>query len=126
MFYALQLWVVSLNLKQAFDRVSLVGESSFEEQLGGKYDACFQVTKTGGVGFDWSIKQGGKGVPGPLQHGHRVLAEAAVRGAERTTMGPRAQNWTGNVGDGEQDHARDLRRQLQLPGWHSTGPADHD
>ena len=30
------------------------------------------------------------------------------------------------MGDGEQDHARDLRRQLQLPGGHSTGLADHD
>ena len=104
-------------------------EASFRqsEQIGGKYDACFQVTKTGGVGFELVHQARRKASAGPFCN---MVTDFLLR---KRCEEPREPRWghelktgPGNVGDGEQDHARDLRRQLQLPGGQSTGPADHD
>ena len=66
----------SLDAKQAFENVSLenlslvmkemiiapvLAEAILREQIGGKYDICFQETRISGIPFDKSIKQGGKG-----------------------------------------------------------------
>ena len=68
----------SLDVKQAFDNVSpenlslvikemkiapVLAEAILEEQIGGKYDICFQETRTSGIPFDKSIKQGEKESP---------------------------------------------------------------
>ena len=65
----------SMHLKQAFDIVSsknlsmvmkemdiapVLGGAILREQIGGKYDICFQETRISGIPFDKSIKQGGK------------------------------------------------------------------
>ena len=65
----------SMDVKQAFDNVSPVSLSLvmremgstpilagaiLREQIGGRYDICFQETTVSGIPFDKSIKQGGK------------------------------------------------------------------
>ena len=68
----------SMDVKQAFDHVSpenlslvmkemdiasVLAGSFLREQIGGKYDICFQETRISGIPFDTSIKQGGKESP---------------------------------------------------------------
>ena len=68
----------SMDVKQAFDKVSpeslslvmkdmniapVLAEGIMREQIGGKYDNCFQETRISGIPFDKSIKQGGKESP---------------------------------------------------------------
>ena len=68
----------SLDVKQAFDNVSLLNLSLFmkemniapilagailREQIGAKYDICLQETRISDIHFDKSIKQGGKKSP---------------------------------------------------------------
>ena len=63
----------SMDVKQAFDNVSLVGLSLvvkemditpflvaaiLREQIGGRYDICFQETRASGIPFDKWIKGG--------------------------------------------------------------------
>ena len=67
-----------MDLKQAFDSVSpdslslvmkdldiapMLAEAIMTEQIGGRYDKCFQETRVSGRPFDKTIKQGGKGSP---------------------------------------------------------------
>ena len=74
----LALVVCSMDVKQAFDNVSpeslslimkemdiapMLAGSILREQLGGRYDICFQETRVSGIPFDKSIKQGGKEGP---------------------------------------------------------------
>ena len=68
----------SLDVKQAFDNVSplnlslfmkemdiapILAEAILREQIGGRYDICFQETRISDIPFDKSIKQGGKESP---------------------------------------------------------------
>ena len=68
----------SLDVKQAFDNVSplslslvmkemgiapVLAGAILREQIGGKYDICFQETRISDIPFDKSIKQGGKESP---------------------------------------------------------------
>ena len=68
----------SMDVKQSFDNVSpeylslvmkemniapVLIEAILREQIGGKYDICFQETRISGIPFDKSIKQGGKESP---------------------------------------------------------------
>ena len=65
-------------MKQALDNVSqenlnlvmkemgidpVVARAILREQIGGKYDICFQETRVTGIHFDKSITQGGKESP---------------------------------------------------------------
>ena len=65
-------------MKQAFDNVSplnlslvmreigiapVLAGAILREQIGGKYDNCFQETRISDIPFDKSIKQGGKESP---------------------------------------------------------------
>ena len=68
----------SLDVKQAFgnfprENLSLVmaemgidpilAQAILREQIGGKYDICYQETRITGIPFDKSIKKGGKEIP---------------------------------------------------------------
>ena len=68
----------SMDVKQAFDNVSpeslslimkemdvapMLAGAILREQIGGRYDICFQETRVSGIPFDKSIKQGGKESP---------------------------------------------------------------
>ena len=67
----------STDVKQSFDNVSplnlslvmkemiapILAGAIVREQVGGRYDICFQETRTSCIPFDWSIKQGGKESP---------------------------------------------------------------
>ena len=70
--------ICSLDAKQSFDNISpenlsfvtkemdiapVLAEAILGEQIGGKYDICFQEARISGIPFDKSIKQGGKESP---------------------------------------------------------------
>ena len=63
----------SMDVKQALRNLSLVMKEMniapvlavviLREQIGGRYDICFQETRISGIPFDKSITQGGKESP---------------------------------------------------------------
>ena len=63
----------SMDVKQALENLSLVMKEMniapvlavvlLREQIGGKYDICFQETRISGIPFDKSITQGGQESP---------------------------------------------------------------
>ena len=82
----------AMDVKQAFDNVSpeslslimkemdivpMLAGAILREQIGGRYDICFQETRVSGIPFDKSIKQGGKESPS--------LFNMMMRGLQTTT-----------------------------------------
>ena len=55
-------WNLSLVMKDMNIAPILAG-AILREQIGGKYDICFQETRISGIPFDKSITQGGKESP---------------------------------------------------------------
>ena len=115
--WGLELGVItcSLHVKQAFDNVSpenlslvmkeikiapVLAEAILREQIGGKYDVCFQETITSGIAFDKSIKQGAKESPCLFNLMMRSVFRALQEEWKVLRMGVKTKN---NVGRQEED-----------------------